>query len=275
VIVHPAGVEAGARSAAAREAIDIAAEDLSSVILRSQDLTSHERLGIYAGAYFARLLDCLREEFPALERAVGDEAFAAFAAGYLEKHPPQSYTLAELGSRFPQFLHESRPDDGEPHPNWTDFVIELATVERIYAEVFDGPGIEQSRSIQPEDLAGLSPERWSEARLVPAPCLRLIELTHPVHEYITAVRKQDVAIVPAAKPTWLVITRRDYVVRRAAVPPDEFALLASLAAGRCVGEAIALLMHDARDDATTLGAKIQDWFYRWAAAGYFQAISPP
>jgi hypothetical protein len=274
VIVHPAGVEAGVCSAPAREAIDIAAFDLQSVILRSRNLTSAERLGIYASAYFARLLECLREEFPALKRAVGEEAFSAFAGGYLQQYPPQSYTLAELGSRFPQFLQETRPDDGEPRPNWTDFVIELATVERIYAEVFDGPGVEHSRCIQPEALAGLSPERWSEAQLVPAPCLRLVELSHPVHEYITAVRRKQNAIVPAPSPTWLVITRRDYVVRRVAVSRDEFTLLESLIDGRSVGEAIAALMRDSHE-ASALEARVQEWFRHWAAAGYFQAISFP
>jgi hypothetical protein len=274
VIVHPEGVEAGVRSAAARDAIEILPEDLHGVIPASTTLSGAERLGIYASAYFARLMECLRQEFPALRRAVGDKAFNAFAARYLQEHPSQSYTLAELGRRFPPFLAATRPRDAAPRPNWADFVIELATVERTYAEVFDGPGIEQSRVLQPEDLHAIPPDRWPEARLAPAPCVRLLELSHPIHEYITAVRKNQPALVPQPAPTWLVITRRDYVVRRAAISEEEFKLLALLAAGASVGEAIAHGMQNA-DDVASLARKLENWFRQWTASGYFQAVWLP
>jgi hypothetical protein len=273
VITHPDGVQGGIRSAAAREAIDLPPEELDRIVAPSKSLDSARRLGIYANAYFARLLECLREEFPALRRAVGENAFAAFVAGYLQQRPSQSYTLAELGRSFPKFLEETRPADNEPRPNWTDFVIELARVERVYADVFDGPGIEQLRVLQPEDLITISPERWTSARLVPAPCLRLLELTHPVHEYITAVRKQQLAPVPEPAATWLVISRRDYVVRRTAVSQDEYSALASLVAGKPVGDAILSVMNDENEG--TLAGDLQNWFHHWAAAGYFIAVSLP
>jgi hypothetical protein len=275
VITHPEGVVPGLRSAAAREAMDVAPEDLHRIVPPSKSLKSAERLGIYANAYHARLLECLGEEFPALRHAVGEKAFGAFVVGYLERHPSESYTLAELGRRFPQFLEDTRPGDDEPRPNWTDFVIELAKVERTYAEVFDGPGMEQSRGMLPNELAAIPPERWPEARLVPVPCLRLLELTHPVHEYITAVRKRLRPATPAPSPTWLIVMRREYIVRRVAVARDEFELLAALVHGATVGEAIDVAQAQPGVDAEALAQRLHAWFRDWTAAGYFSAIALP
>ena len=79
------------------------------IVTRSQSLTSTERLQIYANAYFARLFECLHEEFPALLHALGEETFDAFAFGYLQQYPSRSYTLAELGRNFAAYLAEVRP----------------------------------------------------------------------------------------------------------------------------------------------------------------------
>ena len=55
VITHPEGVSAGGR--AARMSID-------EVLRPSESLTASERVGIYAGMYFNRLIEVLEDEFP-------------------------------------------------------------------------------------------------------------------------------------------------------------------------------------------------------------------
>jgi hypothetical protein len=87
------------------------------------------------------------EEFPVLKHALGAEVFDAFAVGYLERYPSRSYTLFQLGANFPRFLAETRPEagkgEGEALPvNWPDFLIDLATLELTFNEVFDGLGVE-------------------------------------------------------------------------------------------------------------------------------------
>jgi hypothetical protein len=274
VIAHPDGVAAGLDSPAARAEIDAPARDLESVIRPSKKLSSVERLGVYAGAYYARLLECLREEYPALVHALGEETFDGFAFGYLQSHPPRSYTLADLSAHFPQFLAETRPED-EDLTDWADFLIDLAALERTYAEVFDGPGVEGQPTLQADDLQAIPPERWPEARLLPVPCLRLLTLRAPVHEYVSAVRRGESPAPPGPSPTHLVVTRRDFVVRRAAVSPVEFDLLARLAAGEPVGAAIeqTALAHQA--DLDHFAAQLQQWFHDWAAGAFFRGVELP
>jgi hypothetical protein len=235
------------------------------VIRPSRKMSSRDRLQIYANAYFARLLEVLTGEFPAVVHAVGTDVFAEFAAGYLHRHPSTSYTLSQLGAKFPEHLAETRPPRDTEGPDWADFLIDLATLERCYSEVFDGPGTEGASSF---DLHGVAAEQWPECRLVFAPCVRLIRLRFPVHEYITAVRHGQQPIPPTAAETHLVVSRREFIVRRVAVSADEFRLLSALFSGATVGDAIAQWFAET----PTASPPIREWFERWTAAGYFAAV---
>src|SRR5580704_19185826 len=142
VIMHPDGVEAGIESPEARSEIDVTPDRIEQVVDPSKRRTSVERIEVYANAYYARLLECLRDEFPALLHAVGEEVFDGLAFGYLQSYPSRSYTLSELSRQFAQYLEETRPrddDDANGSPSWPDFMIDLARLERCYSEVFDGP----------------------------------------------------------------------------------------------------------------------------------------
>ncbi|MGE0378513.1 MAG: putative DNA-binding domain-containing protein, partial [Planctomycetaceae bacterium] len=125
-----------------------------------------------------------------MRAAIGDEAFRGFVRGYLQQHPSTSYTLAELGHAFPAYLAASRPPCTGEGPDWADFLVDLATHERTYSEVFDGPGEEQLPLLCVEDLQAIPTDRWGDVRLRTAASLRLLELRFPVHEFASAVRHE-------------------------------------------------------------------------------------
>lgn len=104
---------------------------IDAVIEPSQRMLSRDRLQIYANAYFARLLEVMTTEFPATAAAVGADVFVEFVHGYLQRHPSTSYTLSQLGAKFPQHLAETRPPRQQPDPDWIDCLIEIATLERL------------------------------------------------------------------------------------------------------------------------------------------------
>jgi hypothetical protein len=135
VIVHPGGVLVGA---ADDENEPVARAAIEAVINRSRALTAVERLEIYNHSYYARLLECLREEYSVLAQALGEELFDSFALAYLQAHPSRSYTLADLGSAFPEYLAATRPEQADA--DWPELLIDLARLERTINEVFDGPG---------------------------------------------------------------------------------------------------------------------------------------
>ena len=271
VITHPDGIVAGVCSNDAQELIEVSEEGLESVIGPSKSLGSSERLAVYGNAYFARLLECLAEEFSATAFALGRETFNAFAFGYLQTFPSRSYTLGDLGARFADYLRETRPAD-LPEPAWPDFLIDLATLERTYADVFDGPGVEGEPLLDAAMLKAIPESRIPDVVFEPVPCLRMRRFRYAVHEYATAVRKQLEPEVPEPQDTYLIVTRRDFVVRRGAVSRAEFLLLDALSQGHPLGIAIETAASDGDIDFELFASKLPELFRHWATAGWFRSV---
>ncbi|HEX7375649.1 MAG TPA: DNA-binding domain-containing protein [Pirellulales bacterium] len=281
VLMHPDGVESGMASDEARRQMAIDPDDCELVIARSRNLTSVERLSIYQNAYFARLLECMRSVYPLVARTIGDEAYDALVMGYLQTCPSQSYTLDALGDRFASFLDETRPDrdeEGRPTEEWPDFLIDLARLEWTISQVFDGPGNEGRPTLSAEQLLAIQPDEWPGLRLLPAPCLRLLEFHFPVNEYFTRLRElppdAEPPDIPSSEASWLALSRKDFVVRRHALSRPQYVLLAALADGQTIGAAIAYFAATAEADFETLALQLNEWFRTWAAAGFFIGHEP-
>jgi hypothetical protein len=273
VLMHPGGVEHGMTSAEAREIIDVEPAQAESVITRSQSLDALERLAIYNRAYFARLLECLRESYPVLAQTLGEDAFDSFAIDYLQRFPSRSYTLNHLGKYFPRYLAESRPSDEDtPAPGWPDFVIDLARLEWTYGEVFDGPGIEGQPTLDIEALRAISAEQWPQTRVIPVPCLRLLELRYPVHRYYSAARRKQTVEVPEPGETLLAITRLNFVIRRFELSRPQFVLLEALTSGFPIGRAVGRAAESAGDDGAQFARLLRKWFRLWTAERLFLAV---
>ena len=273
VITHPDGITSGINSTAAQSTIGVTADDVEQVISRSQALSSIDRLAVYGNAYYARLIGCMAAEFPATQHAVGEEAFSGFVFGYLQESPSTSYTLGDLGDGFPDYLDRSRPPRESDEPDWADFLVDVARLERLYSDVFDGPGEEHAEKLTAEDLQAIPPDQWGDLRLITADSLRLIEVRFPVQEYISVVRKGDDVIVPSPQTTQLAVNRREYIVRRRTMEELPFDLLGRLQQKTPLGDAIADAV-TATDAATeNLEARLQTWFREWTAAGYFKSVA--
>ena len=278
VIMHPGGVAEGVESPAAQEHLDVTLANLEDVIGRSRALASERRLEIYVDAYYERLLECLREEFGATRHATGEELFDALAFGYLQHDPSRSYTLADLGRNLPRYLDESRlhaqaiPADAPAA--WTDFVVELATFERLQREAYDAPGTENLAPLDEKRLSGIRPADQGQMRLVVAPCLRLCQAAHPVHEYWLAWRHEQQPGLPEPSPTYLAIHRQDYVLFRQELTSMQYALVASLSGGATLAEAI-VTAGGASGGAARLEEEIHHWFTTWMGQGLFVDVVPP
>jgi hypothetical protein len=270
VITHPAGVEAGLSTTEAQSHIATSSSDVETIIEPSRRQSSIERLEVYANAYYARLIECLQAEFPIFRQTVGDELFSEFAVDYLRRYPSQSYTLGELGARFVSFLTDTRPATPDA-ADWSDFLIDLARLERTLSEVFDGPGCETKPPLNHEEILAIDPERWPKVRLTTVPCLRLLSLRFPLNDYYTAIKSGGEAPLPQAADSWLAITRRNYVVRRYSLTRPQFILLTELQRGKTVGEAIAAAATAYSGDVDQLAADLRDWFRTWSAAPMFES----
>lgn len=245
---------------------------IESVIHPSSAQTSRERLEIYAHAYFARLLECMRDEFPMTRRAVGDEAFDELATAYLCVHPSRSYTLGDLGRGLGDFLASTRPA-GTDEGDVLGIVSELARLEWNFAEVFDGPGAEDRPRLSHAALAALAPADLADVRLEVAPDLRVVAFAFPVHTYYRALRRGQESVPPAAAKTWLALSRRDYVVRYDPLSETQAAILSAIVCGETLGSAISSGLRAASESVDELRRALEAWFFKWTADGYFLGVT--
>jgi hypothetical protein len=302
VITHPGGVAAGVDSAEAQQEISVSQADVESVIGRSLSLTSLERLAVYGDAYYARLVECLRDVFPILTAAMGEVVFNSFAYRYLQRYPSQSYTLNELGRHFADYLFETRPAGDAAKPTelpaeWPRFLVDVATLEWAIGSVFDGPGLEKQEPLSAQRLAAVAPDDWPRARIVLSPALRLLAFQFPVNDFYSQMRDYAAALdevrerrehgktvddlpdsdvpMPAPTKSYLALVRRDYVVRRHPLNATQFALLTALSQGATVEAAIAAAVQESPLADEELAELLRTSFARWAADQFFAAVVLP
>jgi hypothetical protein len=265
VITDHDGVQAGL----ARGAGETGALALEDVVRGSGALSATQRLELYSRTHRRRLAGCLRESYPGLRHALGDELFEDFALDYLRAQPSRSYTLASLGAGWPAHLEATRPDGDLPageRERWPDFLVDLARVERTFSEVFDGTGVEgdplaTAADVPDADDPGAS---WETITVMPVVCLRIVAARFPVGTYLAAVRRGQDPPLPAPATSFVAVSRRDYVVTITELGAAGHALLAALVEGasvRAAAGAAGVELHEARQLVA-----------RWASRGLVAAI---
>lgn len=270
VITHPQGVSVGANTEAAQNLLPNAIEE---VINPSQRLSSTERLSIYQRAYYARLLECFSAEYPALQHLLGEDIFKAFVFEYLQYHPSRSYTLNQLGAQFPTYLAQTQPAGNSEDVSWINLILELTSLERAYTEVYDGPGHENHQLPNADHILRKGLNHFSQLRLVPAVCVRLFAFQYPVHSYLMAVRKGLAPTeTPQPQPTFVVLTRRKYILGFFAISQLDYLLLHSLFAGNTIEEAIAQLPTALAQTPAAALTAIRSRICTLADEGIFQSI---
>src|SRR5579863_113528 len=96
VITHPSGARTGIEASATGGTSGLKGEKAHTVIRRSKNLTSLERIEIYSTMYYLRLVEILEGDFQAVRHAVGEERFTELARDYITEHPSRYYDLSAL-----------------------------------------------------------------------------------------------------------------------------------------------------------------------------------
>ena len=106
-------------------------QNASDLTLETPAFSREERLQIYHEAYRLRLIDALRNDYPALEAYIGEENFVLVATEFIATNPSHHPSLRWFGKKLPQFLRE--------HSEWKLHiqVAELAEFEWAQMMAFD------------------------------------------------------------------------------------------------------------------------------------------
>jgi len=248
---HPVSVHDGLRGGMRLSA----APDLGAVIRAGSAETAQTRLEIYRRGYFARLTECLADDYSALRNALGAERFEAICHRYIVAHPSHEPNLNGFGRDLPMFVEQRAEELGA-------FAGELARLEWALVEVLHAP---LPAALSVNDLAAIPPEQLGDVCFVASEALRLHSFEHSVNAYLQAFFEARAATLPTHEPCTVAIVRADYRIWRFTLSPAPATLLGRLVAGQPLGAALEGL--DVTPD------QIQLWFREWTTHGMFQRVA--
>lgn len=239
-------------------------ESIEGVIKRGPSLTAVECLQIYNDGYFARLTECLADDYPALAHALGEEAFSKLVRDYIAHRPSTSPSLNAYGQHLAEFCR------GRAEP-WAEFASDLSRLEWALVEVVHSPA---PAGIRGDALAAIPPSDWQAARLVPSPALRVLGFAHPVGEYFQRYCDDDAPAIPERRRSATAVCRQELTLWRVELTLDAAALLEELVAGAPLGAAIARLEQRIEGPAAreALVHALPSWLGTWVSSGFFVAI---
>lgn len=219
---------------------DPGAAPLTGWIAAEDEAAAATRLDVYANMYFFRLLDVLRQDYPALARLVGDDAFHDLVTGYLVAHPSESPSLRWVGRHLPDHLIGHALSVRFP------CAPALARLEWVRGEVFD---VADAPIATIADVTAPSPEAWSAMRFVMHPSLRVIDLDHEVLPlWLTLERGGQPLPAAPANPTRVVVWRRGHRVFHRTAGAGEAACLRAAARGLSFAALCEALLPHAGED---------------------------
>jgi hypothetical protein len=233
------------------------------LITPSATLSSLERIDIYRQCYHARLIECLLDDYPVLQHALGEEAFEALCRRYIARHPSRAPSLNFFGRHMADFCRT----EALPEPA---FAADLAALEWAVVLGIHAP---TAPTIGFEDLGEVPPERWPGARFTVNPSLRVLRFDYPVNAYLHAYRNEQSPTVPDPGKSAVAVYRTGRSVWRLELEPTMVTLIESLAVGAtleaALGEVQALLSERSEEDAARL---VSHCFQHSVSSGLFSAV---
>jgi hypothetical protein len=226
LITEPSGVEA---ALAAEGVAD--ARDLARLVRGDRGLSPIDRLAVYANAYFARIHDCLRDDFGALARALGNAAFHDLVKTYLMKHPPTRPSLRHVGAHLAAHL-STEPFAGI-FSRRCPYAADLARLEWAITEAFYAA---DSPLLGREELTAVAPDDWGSLRFEPVPSFQILTCAWPVHTLRDRFEAEDTEAVwdeappLVAEATFVRVWRSAERARYRVIPRLEFEVLGAVMA---------------------------------------------
>jgi hypothetical protein len=132
---------------------------------------SRKRFDVYRNNVVAGLVEVLKAAFPAVQRIVGDEFFAAMARVYVAGQPPRSPIMLEYGEGFDAFISTFAPAAELP------YLRDVAVLERACLEAYHEADVQP---LEPALLLRAGPDRLSSAKLILHPSTRIVRSSFPV-----------------------------------------------------------------------------------------------
>lgn len=188
-----------------------------------------KRFAVYRNNVVFSLINALRAKFPATERIVGADFFAAMAHVFVTAHPPRSKILYTYGDDFGDFIAAFEPASAVPY---------LADVARLEAARTRAYHAADAEPLAHDAFANIAPQSIGVLRLMLHPSLQIVR-SHHLMVTIWAMNTGEMELGPiddnAAEDALVLRPALEVTVR--SLPPGGAAFLAALQDGATLAEA--------------------------------------
>ena len=254
-------------------------ETAETIIKPNARLTSFERLEIYNRQYWFRVISAMADDFDGLRAILGEKQFQKLVVAYLNDCPSTSFSLRNIGSKLEGWLGEHREYVRTPAKDremWgtklDEIALDMVKLEWAEVEVFDS---EAGAPVTAEDIAAMGEDPLLKLQ----PYIRLLELTHPVHDLLlklrerrrndeSPMRKLPARVLPKAKQTFVAVHRQNDSVYFKDLDAAAFVMLRQFQGGCTVSQAIENTNWEERG-VEEIGATVREYFENWASLGWF------
>lgn len=187
--------------------------------------TLEDRWHVYAHGYVARIDEALGNDYRAVRRIVGRDAFSALVERYLSACPPRSYDLAHAGDRLAPFL------EGDVLAESLPFLPDLARLEWSMVEAFVA---RDRRPLSRQDLERMGSPAAAEIRLALHPSVSLIRSAWPLCDLWELWKLSDddeVSLQVEGRPCLALVHRHLFRVTSVALEEEAARLVEAARAG--------------------------------------------
>ncbi len=240
--------------------------DIESHVVGTERVPVATRLGIYGGAYGARLTEALQTNFPALAQLLGESDFEELAAAYIRSHDSCFPSIRYYGQALEPFLAR------EPAYAEVPLLAELARWEWAMTETFDAA---DAVTLDAGALAQVPPEQWAELRFAWHPSIRRVQLLWNVPQLWSAITKETERPEPSVSAEagqWL-MWRRDLETYFRSLQPLEAVAMDAARTGIPFGELCDLLCQ--WQDEAAAPARAAGFLRDWLQSGLIVELSKP
>lgn len=173
-------------------------EDRTAELARGLDVGPG--LVVYQNNYRVALVEALRETHARAALWLGDAAFLAAAARFIDAHPPSAWTIDAYGAAFPAALRLIDP-----------VAADLAAIDRAICEAYG------AADAVPVDATALGEVDWENIVVRPVPSLVQVPVATTADAIWLAMAADERAPPPAKAPGTVLVWRQGFepVMRRA------------------------------------------------------------
>lgn len=196
------------------------------------------RFNVYRNNRAVSLVENLQSTYPAVERLVGPEFFAAAARAFIDAEPPSGPVMAEFGADLGAFVAAL------PTAKSIPYIADVARIEWSRNLAYHAADQEP---LTPNTLAALPPESLPELVLSLHSAVRIVDSNWPVGSIWAATQSESGDPLDMNQGEFVVIARPAWDVAVHVLAPQTATFFRMLAIGEPIGIAAETVLEQYAD----------------------------